>query len=87
MYKFDQSCLKLILSLQSIAQNHRHFIFIITTLLTILPTKFVTPYIKGSQQRYVQKYINYKKPLTNTQENNNYLFSLIPNKQAIYCAV
>lgn len=24
---------------------------------------------------------------TNTKGNNNYLFSLIPNKQAIYCAV
>lgn len=87
MYKFDQSCLKPILSPQSIAQNHRHFIFIITTPLTILPTKLVTPYIKGSQQRYAQKYINYKKPLTDIKENNNYLFSLIPSKQAIYCAV
>lgn len=87
MHKFDQSCLKLILSPQSIAQNHRHFIFIITTPLTILPTKLVTPYIEGSQQRHAQKYINYKKPLTNTKENNNYLFSLIPSKQAIYCAV
>ena len=87
MHKFDQSCLKLILSPQSIAQNHRHSIFIITTPLAILPTKLVTPYIEGSQQRHAQKYINYKKPLTNTKENNNYLFSLIPSKQAIYCAV
>ena len=87
MYKFDQSCPKPILSPQSIAQNNRHFFFIITIPLTILPTKLVTPYIEGSQQRYAQKYINYKKPLTNTKENNNYLFSHIPSKQAIYCAV
>jgi hypothetical protein len=87
MHEFNQSCSKPILSPQSIAQNHRHFIFIITTPLTILPTKLVTPYIEGSQQRHAQKYINYKKPLTNTKENNNYLFSLIPSKQAIYCAV
>ena len=87
MYKFNQSSQKPILSPQSIAQNNRHFHFIITTILTILPTKLVTPYIEGSQQRHAQKYINYKKPHTNTKENNNYLFSLIPSKQAIYCAV
>lgn len=80
MYKFNQSSPKPILSPYSFAQNNRHFPFITTTILTILPTKFVTPYIKGSQQRYVQKYINYKKPLTNTQENNNYLFSFIPKQ-------
>lgn len=61
--------------------------FITTTILTILRTKLATPYIEWSQQRYAQKYINYKKPLTNTKENNNYLFSTIPSKQAIYCAV
>lgn len=87
MHEFDQSCPKPILSPQLIAQNKRHFLFIITTSLTILPTKLMTPYIEGSQQRYAQKYINYKKPLTNTKENNNYLFSHIPSKQAIYCAV
>jgi hypothetical protein len=87
MHEFNQSCSKPILSPQSIAQNHRHFIFIITTPLTILPTKLVTPYIEGSQQKHAQKYTNYKKPLTNTKENNNYLFSLIPSKQAIYYAV
>lgn len=83
MYKFDQSCPKPILSPQSIAQNNRHFFFIITIPLTILPTKLVTPYIEGSQQRHAQKYINYKKPLINTKENdnyNNYLFSLIPKQ-------
>lgn len=71
-------------------QSHKiivTFFFIITIPLTILPTKLVTPYIEGSQQRHAQKYINYKKPLTNTKENNNYLFSLITSKQAIYCAV
>lgn len=87
MHEFDQSCSKPILSPQSIAQNKRHFLFIITTSLTILPTKLMTPHIEWSQQRYAQKYINYKKPLTNTKENNNYLFSHIPSKQAIYCAV
>lgn len=87
MHEFDQSCPKPILSPQLIAQNNRHFPFITTTILTILPTKLVTPYIGGSQQRYAQKYINYKKLYTNTKGNNNYLFSLIPNKQAIYCAV
>lgn len=71
MHKFDLSCHKAVLSPYSFAQNHRHFIFIITTPLTILPMKLVTPYIKGSQQRYAQKYINYKKPLTNTKENDN----------------
>lgn len=87
MYKFNQSNPKPILSPYSFAQNNRHFPFITTTILTILPTKLVTPYIGGSQQRYAQKYINYKKLYTNTKENNNYLFSLIPSKQAIYCAV
>lgn len=87
MHEFDQSCPKPILSPQSIAQNNRHFHFIITTILTILPTKLATPYIEGSQQRHAQKYINYKKPLTNIKEKNNHLFSLITSKQAIYCAV
>lgn len=58
MYKFDQSCPKPILSPQLIAQNKRHFLFIITTSLTILPTKLMTPHIEGSQQRYAQKYMN-----------------------------
>ena len=35
MHKFDQSCLKPILSPQSIAQNNRHLYSIITTILTI----------------------------------------------------
>ena len=87
MHKFDQSCLKPILSPQSFEQNNRHFLFIITTILTILGTKLVTPYIEGSRQRHAQKYMNYTKPHTNIKENNNYLFSSIPSKQAIYCAV
>jgi hypothetical protein len=87
MYKFDQSCPKPILSPQLIAQNKRHFLFIITTSLTILPTKLMTPHIEGSQQRYAQKIYELHKLYTNTKGNNNYLFSLIPNKQAIYCAV
>ena len=87
MHEFDQSCLKPILSLQSIAQNNRHLYSIITTILTILGTELVTLYIKGSRQRHAQKYMNYTKLHINTKENNNYLFSIIPSKQAIYCAV
>ena len=90
MYKFDQSCPKPILSPQLIAQNKRHFLFMITTSLTILRTKLATPYIEWSQQRYAQKYMNCIKSHINTRENdnyNNYLFSSIQSKQAIYCAV
>lgn len=68
MHKFDQSCLKPILSPQSIAQNNRHLYSIITTIFNDLPTKLVTPYIEGSRQRHTQIQMNYTNHIQTLKE-------------------